>query len=73
MKFKMKNETYDRLKWLLFVFEPALVSLISGLGTTLGWNTDIIVTIIGLVTTFIGSITLISNKQYHEENDKENE
>lgn len=64
---KMKNETYDRLKWFLFVFEPALVTLISGLGVALKLDTALVVTLIGLFSTFIGSITGISNLKYKKE------
>lgn len=61
---KLSNKTYDKLKWLLLVFEPALVTLISGLGVALKWDTKLIVTIIGLVSVFLGSITGISSLNY---------
>ena len=66
---KMSNKAYDILKWVLLVFEPALVTLISGLGVALKWDTELIVTIIGLVSVFLGSITGISSINYAKEND----
>ena len=67
MNFKMKNATYDTIKYFLFVFEPALVTLISGLGVALNLDTELVVTIIGLLTTFVGAITQISNNNYNKE------
>lgn len=61
---KMKSSTYDKLKYALFIFVPALITLISGLGVALNFDTTLITTIIGLITTFIGSITGISNINY---------
>lgn len=64
---KMSNKTYDRLKWFLLVFEPALVTLISGLGVAIKWDTSLVVTIIGLVSAFLGTITGISSSKYKKE------
>lgn len=66
---KMSNKVYDALKWLLLVFEPALVTLISGLGLALKWDTELIVTIIGLISVFVGSITGISSLNYKKESE----
>lgn len=60
----MSNRVYDILKWCLLVLEPALVTFISGLGVALNWDTELIVTIIGLVSTFLGTITGISSINY---------
>lgn len=67
---KMNNKVYDILKWVLLVFEPALVTLISGLGVALKWDTELIVTIIGLVSVFLGSITGISSLNYAKESEE---
>lgn len=60
----MSNKVYDIVKWCLLVLEPALVTLISGLGIALNWNTELIITIIALVSTFLGTITGISSINY---------
>ena len=65
---KLSNKAYDTLKWVLFVFEPALVTLIAGLGVALDWDSSLIVTLIGLVSTFLGSITGLSNAKYKKGN-----
>lgn len=67
----MSNKMYDNLKWSLLTLEPALVTLISGLGIALKWDTSLIVTIIGLVSTFLGTITGISSINYKKENENE--
>lgn len=62
---KMKNKTYDALKFLVTVFAPALMTLVGGLGAAgLVADTDVIVTVIGLVTAFVGSLIGLSSKQY---------
>lgn len=68
---KLKNKTYDTLKWLVWIFLPALGVFLGVLGQTLGWeNTDTALTILTAFTTFLGAITGVSNKQYHEEDVK---
>ena len=66
---KMKDETYNFLKWMLFVLEPALITLISSLGIVLKWETELIITIIGFVSTFVGSVTGISSIKYKKESE----
>lgn len=61
---KMSNKTYDILKYVLLVVEPAIVTLISGLGIEYGLDTGRIVATIGLVSTFLGSVTNISSNIY---------
>ena len=61
---KMSNKTYDFLKWTLLVFEPALITFIGGLGVAFEWDASLVITLIGLVSTFLGSITGISNLKY---------
>ncbi|MDO4681078.1 MAG: phage holin [Aerococcus sp.] len=63
----MNNQTYDFLKWFVWLFMPALTTLVGVLGQTLQWgNTDTIITIMTAVTTFLGAITGLSNKQYNK-------
>lgn len=67
----MSNKVYDRLKWCLLTLEPALVTFISGLGVTLKWDTALICTLIGLVSTFLGTITGISSVNYSKKGSEE--
>lgn len=65
---KLTNRTYDLLKWGVTIFLPALMTFVSGLGIVLNIeNTEVIVAVIGLITTFLGSLIGISTKNYNNE------
>ena len=65
---KLNNKTYDVMKWIVWVFLPALTLLIGGLGELYGWaDANVYTTVLALVTTFLGTITGVSNKKYHDE------
>ena len=64
---KMSNKTYDRLKYSLFIFIPALITLIGTLGKIYNFNTEIIILTISAITTFVGTITGLSNVKYKKE------
>lgn len=61
---KLNNKTYNFFKWLLITLVPALILLISTLGTIYNFDTEIITLTIGAIATFIGTITGISNYNY---------
>lgn len=61
---KLNNKTYNFFKWLLITLVPALILLISTLGTIYNFDTKIITLTIGAIATFIGTITGISNYNY---------
>lgn len=63
---KMSNKKYDVMKWCLLTLEPLLVTLISGLDIALNLDTGLVVTIIGLVSTLLGSILGISTANYNK-------
>lgn len=66
---KMKNQTYDTIKWIVQVFAPGLMGLIAGFGSLgLIGNTETIVAVIGLVTAFVGSLIGISSVNYNKQN-----
>jgi VIT1/CCC1 family predicted Fe2+/Mn2+ transporter len=66
-EMKMTNKTYDTLKFLVTVFAPALTALIAGLGLAgLIPNSEVIVTVIGLVTVFVGRLIGISSENYNK-------
>lgn len=60
----LPDKVYDILKWILIVFTPALITLISTLGVIYGFNTEIITLTIGAIATFIASLIGISNINY---------
>ena len=60
----LSDKTYNVLKWALLTVVPALITLISGLGTIYGYDTTQITAVIGLVSTFIGAVVGISNTNY---------
>lgn len=60
----LPDKVYDILKWILIVFTPALITLISTLGVIYGFNTEVITLTIGAIATFIASLIGISNVNY---------
>lgn len=60
----LSDKTYNALKWLLLTVVPALITLISGLGTIYGYDTTQITAVIGIIATFIGTLVGISNANY---------
>lgn len=65
---KLSDTTYDFLKWMLMIVVPALITLISSLGTIYGWDTNTITLTIAAIATFLGVITGISNSNYYKDN-----
>ena len=70
---KMKNKTYNILKWLVIVVSPAVTTLLMTLYSIWGWNIPIeaIVGTITAVTTFIGVIIGVSSLNYQKEGEKD--
>ena len=65
---KLSNKTYDVLKWLVWVFLPALGAFLGVLGQSFGWaNTDTALTILTAFTAFLGAITGVSNREFNKE------
>lgn len=61
----MSNKVYDVLKWITLVFMPALITLVGVILNCFNIeNTDIILTIMTAVETFMGSILGVSNITY---------
>lgn len=65
---KLSDNTYNILKWILMIVVPALITLISSLGTIYGWDTSTITLTIAAIATFLGVITGISNSNFYKEN-----
>lgn len=65
---QLQSKTYDKLKWIVSVVLPAMGVLVGTLGKSYGWeSTDIAVTTITAVTTFLGSCLMISSRNYNKE------
>ena len=67
---KMSNKVYDKLKFGLMIFIPALITLIGSLGKIYKFDTEIIILTISAITTFVGTITGISNINYNKNKEK---
>lgn len=64
---KLSNKTYDTAKWAILIVVPALITLISGLGTVYGYDTTHITAVIGLISAFVGTVLGISTHNYNKE------
>ena len=68
MNLKLKNETYDRLKWIALVFLPAVEVLWLALGKI--WGFPYVVEIgstIAAVDVFLGTLLGVSTLNYRAE------
>lgn len=64
---KLSNNVYNILKWACLIAVPALITLISTLGTIYGWDTTAITATIGAVATFVGALIGVSNSAYNKQ------
>lgn len=65
--FKMKDETYNKLKYVALVFLPIAASLYGGLAEVWGWPYGTqIQTSISLINTALGGWLLVSTAQYNK-------
>ena len=63
----MSNKIYDILKWITLVFLPAFTTLTGVILNCFNVScTDIVLTIMTAVTTFMGAILGISNINYNK-------
>lgn len=69
---KLPNNVYDVLKWACLIAVPALIMLISTLGTIYGQDMTTVTATIGAVATFVGALIGISNSNYYKDNDSNN-
>ena len=63
---KLPDKIYNTLKWLVIIVSPASATLITGLGLLYGFQTEVIVGTITLVTAFIGTVIGISTVTYNK-------
>ena len=64
---RISNKAYDILKWACLIAVPALITLISTLGTIYGKDTTAITATIGAVATFVGALIGVSNSAYNKQ------
>jgi hypothetical protein len=65
---KLKDSTYDFLKWLAIYFIPGLTTLIGVIGVALKWEpTAIATTISGALGAFIAACIGMSCREYEKE------
>ena len=64
----LNSKYYDILKWIGTIVLPASIALIGTVGGSFDWAyTEITMTIVGAVTTFLGATLGISNANYKKE------
>ena len=63
---KLSDKAYNFLKWACLIAVPALVTLISTLGTIYGKDTTAVTATIGAIATFVGALIGISNSNYYK-------
>lgn len=65
---KLNSQTYDIIKWIVQVVMPALIVAIGTIGGTVGWeHTEMTMTILGAITTFLGASLGLSSAQYYKD------
>lgn len=63
----MKNETFDKLKWIAVFFIPATAVLINSVGKGLNWQyTDTAVLVTNAIGVYVGSLLGVSNRTYNK-------
>lgn len=66
---KLKNETYNVLKWLVLIALPALAVAYGALGDTWGFPyVEEIVRTINIIAVFLGALIGVSTINYNNEN-----
>lgn len=63
---KISDKLYDIIKWILVTFVPALILLITTLGTIYNFDVNIVVATISALATFVGGLLGISTANYYK-------
>ena len=62
------NQTYDKLKWMVLIFMPALCVLLTSIGDLyIIANMERYVQTVNCITVFVGTLLQISSHHYYEE------
>ena len=71
---KLKNETYDLLKWTAIYFIPSLCTFVGVVGLAVQWeHTAVATTIIGALGAFIAGCIGMSVREYEKAKKEEYE
>ena len=62
----LPDKVYDVLCWILKVFVPALITLISTLAIIYKFDAEVIILTIGAVATFVSALIGISSVNYNK-------
>ena len=65
----LNEKVYKVLKWACLIAVPAVITLISTLGTIYGQDMTTVTATIGAVATFIGALIGISNSNFYSSSD----
>lgn len=69
----ISNRVYDILKWIDLTFIPALIVFLGCIFSAIGYDGQIILTILGGFDVFLGSLLGISSAMYHAEEGTDDE
>ena len=65
---KLNSQTYDIIKWIVQVVMPALIVAIGTIGSSVAWeHTELTMTILGAITTFLGASLGLSSAKYYKD------
>lgn len=67
---KWNSKTYDVIKWVVQVVMPALITCVGTIGVAVNWpHTELVMTILGALTAFLGASLGVSSAQYYKHKD----
>ena len=65
---KLNSQSYDLIKWVVQVVMPALIVAIGTIGGAVAWeHTELTMTVLGAITTFLGASLGLSSAQYYKD------
>ena len=65
---KLNSQSYDIVKWIVQVVMPALIVAIGTIGGAIQWeHTELTMTVLGAITTFMGASLGLSSAQYYKD------
>ena len=65
---KLNSQTYDLINWIVQVVMPALIVAIGTIGGAVAWeHTELSMTVLGAITTFLGASLGLSSAKYYKD------
>ena len=65
---KLNSQAYDIVKWIVQVVMPALIVAIGTIGGAIQWeHTELTMTVLVAITTFMGASLGLSSAQYYKD------